>query len=137
LNCSKYGWVLVVMPSLALAQISVLGLQPNECNELISYFKLLLWGPIVEELIFRAGLQQWLSRKWRSKLWANVVSSCVFSLLHSLTTGQLIALWVFVPSILLGAFYSKSQSVILTIFLHAFFNLIYVLWACPILWFST
>lgn len=137
MNYSKYGWVLVLFPSLALAQMSVLGLHPHECTDQVAHFKLLLWGPVVEELVFRAGLQQWLSRKWHSNEWANFASSCVFSLLHYQMTQQVMALWVFVPSMLLGALYGKTQSLVWAIALHIVFNLIHMLWACPIIGFAS
>jgi membrane protease YdiL (CAAX protease family) len=111
---------------------TVLGLQllPQECLDTRFQFKLLLWGPVVEELVFRAGLLAWLSVKMNSKLVANGVTSVVFALVHFVVSGNLATLAVFVPSIALGWAYQRTQSLILAISLHIFFNLTFFSLLC-------
>jgi membrane protease YdiL (CAAX protease family) len=110
-----------------------LGLQAYECREMSVYFKLLLWGPVVEELVFRAGLQKWLSHRLSSPLVANFIVSFVFGLMHYALNGQLATWLVIVPSLALGWVYCKTNSITFVVGLHASFNLAFVAWICALI----
>lgn len=92
--------------------------------------------PLLEEIVFRGGLQPVLARHcaWR---WgwigaANLVASAVFAALHLMTHPSLWALAVFLPSLLFGAFRDRSDALLQPTALHAAYNLGYFVWATPI-----
>lgn len=125
------GFLLAIVPMCAFATtIWGLGLQAQECQDTRLYFKLLLWGPIVEELVFRAGLQKWLAQKLGRPYLANVLSSFMFALMHYALSGNLATLLVFLPSMLLGWVYQKTNSLMWAIVLHSIFNLMFVTITC-------
>jgi membrane protease YdiL (CAAX protease family) len=131
MRCSRWGVVLVVVPASAwAAQAWGLGLQVHECRDTAVYFKLLLWGPVVEELVFRAGLQKWLTHRLARAWLANGITSFLFAGMHCASTGQPATWLVIVPSIALGWAYSKTNSLALAIGLHASFNLAFMAWTC-------
>ncbi|KQP17777.1 hypothetical protein ASF43_07835 [Pseudorhodoferax sp. Leaf267] len=93
---------------------------------------LLLIAPVAEEIVFRAGLQDWLQRRaWagsprvRTAL-AIGLSSLVFALCHALAHGSWPALAVVVPSLALGLVY-QACGLGVAIGCHAWFNLCFVL----------
>jgi membrane protease YdiL (CAAX protease family) len=131
MKCSRWGVLSAIAPVSAwAAQFLGLGLQLHECRDMAVYFKLLLWGPVVEELVFRAGLQKWLTHRLSSGWLANSITSFLFAGVHYALSG-LPATWlVIVPSIVLGWVYSKTNSLALVIALHASFNLVFMAWVC-------
>jgi membrane protease YdiL (CAAX protease family) len=112
------------------AQVVGLGLQAHECRDMTLYFKLLVWGPVVEELVFRAGLQKWLMHRLSNAWVANCTTSFLFAGMHYALAGHLATGLVVVPSIALGWAYSKTNSLALVIGLHASFNLVFIAWSC-------
>jgi uncharacterized protein len=116
----------------AVAALHVSGLQPQECFDARFHFKLLLWGPVVEELVFRAGLQKLLMRKVEHSFVAIGITSVVFSLMHYGLSGNLESLAVFVPSVALGWVYQRTGSLLWTIALHIAFNLMFVVRTCVV-----
>lgn len=131
MKCSRWLllWVLFPVSALAVTFVDV-SLHGFECLDRYLYFKLLMWGPVVEELVFRAGLQTWLSRKIANPHFCNGLVSLVFALMHYASSGNLWSLTVFVPSIALGWTYQKTQSLACTIGLHILFNGLFLLLVC-------
>jgi uncharacterized protein len=128
---SRWIWVLTAVPLCAFATTSLgLFLQPQECQDTRLYFKLLLWGPIVEELVFRAGLQKWLVQKTARMLVANCITSTVFALMHYALSGNVASLAVFLPSLALGWAYQKTNAIAWAMGLHILFNLVFLLLMC-------
>ena len=91
---------------------------------------LLALASIVEEIVFRGGLQRLLRRwptgrtSWRSISAANVLTSAVFALAHLWNHPPLAALGVLPVSLLLGWAYERSgQRLAPPIVLHLYFNL--------------
>lgn len=88
---------------------------------------LLLVYPVLEELVFRFGLQSWLAeRTWGQRQWlgfsiANVVASSVFVLAHCWTHPLLWALAVLPPSLLFGWCYQR-WNIVAAITLHIWYN---------------
>ena len=95
---------------------------------------LLLVAPVLEEIVFRAGLQEELLRKGRLRAAAGAVSANVFTALAfaaahlALLPGHLAGLTV-LPALLIGAVYQRQRRLAPCIALHAFFNAIWLLWA--------
>jgi membrane protease YdiL (CAAX protease family) len=96
---------------------------------------LLLGAPLTEELVFRAGLQDFLARRWAR--WhllgvsgvscAVAAGSLAFAAAHVLLVpGALAALTVF-PSLLLGALYARTRRLRHAVALHAAFNACWLL----------
>jgi len=94
--------------------------------------KLLMVGllyPVLEEFVFRGGVQGWLIEKpWgvRSLLgitYANGVTSAVFTSLHFFAHPPLMAAAVFVPSLLFGYFRDRYAGWLLpSMILHSLYN---------------
>jgi len=83
--------------------------------------------PIIEEYVFRSQLQSSLKPINSSLLWgtlsnANLVTSLLFSITHSLLRGWEVGLAVFIPSIFLGWLYEREKSLLLNIFVHCVAN---------------
>jgi membrane protease YdiL (CAAX protease family) len=109
-------------------------LAKQDCTDPTVYFKLLLWGPVVEEWVFRAGLQNFLTRKLGKALWANGLVSLLFGLLHFVLWPHAAAWLVVLPSLALGWVYARSQSLNWTIALHVGFNFVFMAWSCGSYW---
>ena len=91
---------------------------------------LLVPASIVEEIVFRGGLQRLLRRwpagraGWQSISAANALTSVVFALAHCWNHPPLAALGVLPVSLLLGWAYERSRERLATpIVLHLYFNL--------------
>ena len=67
-------------------------------------------APVVEELLFRGAIQGHLLRKWKKPLWAIVVSSLIFGIVHG---NWVQAPFAFVVGLALGWIYYHSEN-----FLH-------------------
>ena len=92
----------------------------------------LLLYPVVEEWVFRGVLQgELLKREWGKMRGigisnANLVTSIVFVLLHMVNHPPSWALAVLVPSLVLGHFRERHESLLPPIILHPLFNLTYL-----------
>jgi membrane protease YdiL (CAAX protease family) len=71
---------------------------------------LLVLSPVLEEVVVRAGLQEWLMRRAPQAVASPVlVSAATFGLLH-LRAGWLHALAVIVPGLALALLYQRTRS---------------------------
>ncbi|WP_371869100.1 JDVT-CTERM system glutamic-type intramembrane protease MrtJ [Duganella margarita] len=71
---------------------------------------LLVLSPVLEEVVVRAGLQEWLMRRAPQAVAPPVlVSAATFGLLH-LRSGWLHALAVIVPGLALALLYQRTRS---------------------------
>lgn len=82
--------------------------------------------PVLEEMVFRGGLQDWISSRW-SASWrgvslANVVTSLVFAAMHLWAHPPLWAASVFFPSLVFGFFYQRHRGLLSPIALHVGYN---------------
>jgi membrane protease YdiL (CAAX protease family) len=126
--CS-FAWV----PAGAWAAASFgFDVQAEQCSDTRFLFKLLLWGPIVEEIVFRAGLQRRLMGSFPNSWVPNGIASVAFALMHYLFSGSLASLAVFAPSLALGWLYQRSDRLTWTVALHIGFNLIFLLSMCTL-----
>jgi membrane protease YdiL (CAAX protease family) len=87
---------------------------------------LLVLAPVIEELLFRAGLQETLLRRGLRPLWANLATSLAFGLLHGLTRSWPLAAAVLLPSLVLGRVYQGNRRLEPVVALHAAMNLFWV-----------
>ena len=85
--------------------------------------------PILEEIVFRGVVQDFLSRKsaltqnFIGLSLANAATSILFALSHLLNQEPLWALLTFFPSLVFGYFKDRHQSLFPCILLHIFYNL--------------
>lgn len=86
----------------------------------------LLWVglvPLLEEAVFRAGLQEALLRHGLRPGWANGCTALCFTACHVLLRGAGWASWaVVVPAWLLGVVYGRSRRLRGCVALHALMN---------------
>ena len=86
-----------------------------------------LLAPVLEELVFRGGIQGWLhtrlpQRRLGGISWANVVTSILFSVVHLWRHHPLWAMSVMIPSLIFGWFRDRYESVIPGMVLHVCYN---------------
>lgn len=91
---------------------------------------LILAYPVLEEVIFRAGLQSWLLSRWPARWWwlslANGVTALVFALAHLFTHPPGWAMATIVPALLFGLFYERhAQRLAGPVLLHVLANAAY------------
>jgi len=92
--------------------------------------RLLLLAPLLEEWIVRAGLQEWLMRRYpRSPMLSLLAPGLFFSLLH--VGAGCNAAWVFLPGLALGLLYLRWRDWRLCALVHALLNL-FALAACSL-----
>ena len=68
-----------------------------------------IMAPVVEELLFRGAIQGHLLRKWKKPLWAIVVSSLIFGIVHG---NWVQAPFAFVVGLALGWIYYHTGSLL-------------------------
>lgn len=90
----------------------------------------LLAAPILEELVFRAGLQEALLRRgaWPA-LAVNALTALAFAAAHAARQPAAAAALTLLPALLIGALYQHQRRVLPCIALHALFNAVWLLWA--------
>ena len=99
--------------------------------DLKSFFFLIIFYPIVEELAFRGVIQDYIYKKinFRSTFFsltsANIITSILFVLMHFIHHHPIWALLTFIPSLLFGYFKDQYGQIIPSILLHMFYNLSY------------
>ena len=89
---------------------------------------LLVLAPLIEEAVFRAGLQEALLRRWNAPLWANVFTALAFGLAHAAVRGDAAGFAVAVPALLIGAVYGRWRQLRLCVALHAAMNALWLMW---------
>lgn len=89
--------------------------------------------PVLEEIVFRGMLQEWLRERWPNFgptagiTGANLLTSAIFSAAHGLAHPLPWALATFMPSLVFGYFKDKSGTLSQSIVLHIFYNAGYFL----------
>jgi membrane protease YdiL (CAAX protease family) len=83
---------------------------------------LLLAAPLIEEAVFRAGVQEFLIRaRLRASVCVGATASA-FAAVHVVARHELTAIVILVPGILLGLLYQRTRSVWACAALHAVMN---------------
>lgn len=83
---------------------------------------LLALAPLAEEAVFRTGLQETLLRRLRTPGVANGITALVFGSAHALLRGDVAALVVMLPALLIGAAYTRTRRLAPCVILHAAMN---------------
>jgi len=95
---------------------------------ILLWLKLSLLMPVLEEIVFRGGIQtalfqrQFFSRRWYGISVANVCTSIVFAAMHLISQPPLWAALVFIPSIVFGWARDRYENIAPCIILHALYN---------------
>lgn len=93
--------------------------------DLLDVFTLMvLIAAIPEEWFFRAYLQKQLGNNMVAILFV----SLIFSVMHFIAHNSIVAWFVFIPSVVFGWIYKKTDDLILIIMLHALSNLVYYIY---------
>lgn len=107
----------------------LLGLPDNQATPSLSQFAIIaLVYPVVEEIVFRAGIQHALltrpafSRSMSCISIANVITSLLFAAAHLFNQQPLWAALIIAPSLVFGWAYERYRTVIAPILLHMFYN---------------
>jgi membrane protease YdiL (CAAX protease family) len=95
---------------------------------------MLVVTPVLEEIVFRAGLQEELLRQARLRaamgaFSANLLTALAFAAAHLALRPSLLAGLTVLPALLIGAVYQRQRRVAPCIVLHALFNAGWLLWA--------
>jgi len=112
----------------AIAALLGLACGPTGVSPWTTLVSLVLWQPLLEELLFRGVLQSELlrvTRLARSRFGltgANLLASAAFVAAHLVNQPPGWALAVLVPSLLFGFFRDRSGSVVPGLLLHAAYN---------------
>lgn len=90
----------------------------------------LLLAAVLEEVLFRGGLQEGLMRRWPSVRWAgvsgaNVLASGLFALAHGVFRSWALAACAALAGLLLGGVYERQRRLAPCIALHAGMNLVW------------
>ncbi len=129
-----YGAAILAAPLFVLLYTSLFQTQQVNLDTLFhdkeALFLLLIFYPIVEELIFRGMIQEYIALKTKERSLyfhsislANILTSLLFVALHFIYHAPLWALLVFIPSLLFGYFKEQYKNIVPSIFLHMFYNL--------------
>ncbi|KQQ88078.1 JDVT-CTERM system glutamic-type intramembrane protease [Massilia sp. Leaf139] len=89
---------------------------------------LLVLAPLLEEAVFRAGLQEALQRRWRPQP-ANAVTALAFGLAHALARADAAAFAAALPALLIGAVYARTGRLRYCVALHAAMNALWLRWS--------
>jgi len=114
-----------------LASFGVVALQDHRMGITAMVVSLLV-APVIEELAFRAAIQDFLShQRWAQKQFfglsvANVLTSVLFSACHIPTHSIPLALLTFFPSLIFGKAKEATGTLRWSIALHAWFNLCFI-----------
>jgi len=139
----QYGVVIIAAPLLWAVLLWLDAPQPS--FDWISlapwlFLSLVFAQPLLEEVVFRGWLQGWLMEKqWGSYRLlnisaANLLTSIVFVTMHLFYHAPLMALLVFVPSLVFGYFRDRYDGWLMpSILLHCFYNAGYFYLYPPIL----
>lgn len=87
---------------------------------------MLAGAPVVEEVIFRLGLQQELLTRLCPASAANVLTGLAFAAAHGLSQGTPQALLTLLPALAIGAIYQRSRRLAPSVALHAAFNAVWL-----------
>ncbi len=99
-----------------------------------AWVALLVIAPVLEEVVFRAGLQEQLLRRLQvqhaaAAFAANALTALAFAAAHLAVHASALAALTAVPALLIGDVYQQHRRLAPCIALHALFNTAWLLWA--------
>ena len=131
----QYAVALLFAPVFCFLYIKIYQEQNNDIfwlfSDLNSLFFLVFLYPMIEELIFRGLVQEYIEKKiskntiLKALSWANIFTSLLFVLMHFIYHSPIWAMLVFFPSLVFGYFKERYGHIIPSILLHSFYNLWY------------
>jgi membrane protease YdiL (CAAX protease family) len=83
---------------------------------------LVVVAPLLEEVVFRAGLHEWLLRRSTKFRTANLLTALVFGGAHVLLRADPLAWATALPALLIGRVYEQTRRVRWCVALHAAMN---------------
>lgn len=110
---SLISWIIITVV------IIVLLLQNTQLIDLFTV--MLLLAALPEEWFFRAYLQKRLG----NSITVILLVSLMFASMHFITSNSFDSLLVFIPSVVFGWLYKKTDDVVLVVLLHALSNLLF------------
>lgn len=121
------GSALIIASHLSSLQLPQLS---DDCATLVS---LLLLAPVLEELVFRGGIQDALDRTALGRPGlpggvsvGNLLTSAIFAAAHLLVSPPWLAASIFVPSVVFGHLKQLYPSLLPAMLVHAWYNLCYL-----------
>lgn len=93
-----------------------------------TFLLVVLVAPILEEIVFRGGIQEFLQqrlnlrRQFAQISLANILTSIIFSAFHIFSQPLIWALLIFFPSLVFGWAKDRFQSLAAPMVLHATYN---------------
>ncbi|CAN5909043.1 hypothetical protein BH11PSE8_BH11PSE8_00260 [soil metagenome] len=135
---------LLVAGLIAVALLSAIDLRALSAVPAHRLLLLLVVAPVVEESVFRAGLQEllrrlgsvsvhapviafWPSRAIGSELGANLFTALAFGASHALLQGAWTGFAVVLPALVIGAVYARTGRLRHCVALHAASNLLWLI----------
>ncbi|MDE1948547.1 MAG: JDVT-CTERM system CAAX-type protease, partial [Burkholderiales bacterium] len=89
---------------------------------------LLVFAPLFEECVFRAGVQEALLRRSVAPGVANLVTAALFGAVHVAMRGEASAWAVVLPALVVGAAYGRWRRLRICVVLHAAMNAAALAW---------
>jgi membrane protease YdiL (CAAX protease family) len=84
---------------------------------------LLVWAPVVEEVLLRLGLQERLLDRWAwTAVQANAAVALLSGVSHALLRGEAWLLLTALPAWLIGWQFTRSRKLVHCVLMHASFN---------------
>lgn len=87
---------------------------------------LVVLAPLFEEVLFRAGVQDWLSRATIGRWPAIVGTAVLFAALHVAVSGDPRRMAVALPALVIGGVYARTRRVRDCVVLHAAMNALWL-----------
>lgn len=126
LDLSRAWWGLACA-AVVLAPV-VMASGPAVDGHLPRLLVLLVAAPILEEAVFRAGIQEALLRLPTAPWCANVTTAVLFGLAHAWLRADVSALAVVAPALLVGWVYTRTRRLLPCVLLHSALNAAWVTW---------
>jgi membrane protease YdiL (CAAX protease family) len=109
------------------------GLAVAMCLPALSHDALLLivLAPLLEEIVFRGGIQESLLRRLSPSRAAgswvvNVATAIAFAAAHTLTQLSFVSVLTVLPALVIGWLYQRTRRLAPCVALHAFFNAVWL-----------
>ncbi|AUR52487.1 JDVT-CTERM system glutamic-type intramembrane protease [Aquella oligotrophica] len=120
---------IILSPLILLFLISYVKLAlPIVNSDLTSIIKLLVIAPILEEVVFRGLLQDFIKKITVSKLTCYFIVNIIFALLHYKNSYDILYLsGVFISGLIFSTIKDYYKKISVAIICHAYFNLIYLI----------
>jgi membrane protease YdiL (CAAX protease family) len=116
------AWALLPLAAAAAFAAAVAGAVPPRV------LVLLVLAPVIEEIVFRLGLQEALLRRGLRPALTTVLTALVFAAAHVAVRGEIAAAAVVLPALALGVLYAHTRRVLPCVALHAAMNAVWLAW---------